>query len=110
MPHHASAQHFLRKYRDAFRAVCCQHGATQRRLDELLQAMGAPPLVARRGEAVVPRALAAAHEARVAFAERRQAAARRVPEWARALLSRMRTPQGMAAQCQERRERADDKV
>jgi hypothetical protein len=100
-------QHFLRKYRDAFRAVCCQHGATQRRLDELLQAMGAAPLVSRRGEAILPRARAAAHEARAAFAERRQAAARIVPEWARALLARMRTPQGMTQQC---RDSADDKV
>ena len=85
------AQHFLRKYRDAFRAVCCQHGATMERLDVLLQSMGAQPLLTRRAGVLAPGG-AAQHAARTEEAERKAAAARRMPQWLRGLLSRLRSP------------------
>lgn len=88
------AQHFLRRYRDALRDVCCENSATQQRLDELLQAMGAAPLVSRRGR-LLPRGAVEEHEARATEREREACAAAqagRLPRWARILLARLRSP------------------
>ena len=83
-------QHFLHRYRDAFRAICCQHGATQRRLDVLLQAMGAQPMEARRGRLLPPWRAREAREGEKE-AEAREAASC-PPRWLLVLLSRLRAP------------------
>jgi hypothetical protein len=98
-------QHYLRKYRDALRAVCCQHGATEQRLDELLQAMGAQPMEARCGR-VLPPGAADAHAARSDVAELASRAARTRPDWLLGLLSRLRAPAVGAAE--QRASRAQD--
>ena len=91
-------QHFLRRYRDAFRAVCCQHNATQRRLDVLLQAMGAPPMEARRGRLLPPPPWRSREHAAKAgeAAEARPPPPPRWLRWLQVLLSRVRAPRASA--------------
>jgi len=87
------SQHFLRRYRDAFRAVCCQHNATQRRLDVLLQAMGAPPMEARRGRLLpLPPWRARDHAAKASEAALARPTPPRWLRWLQVLLSRVRAP------------------
>jgi hypothetical protein len=69
--------------------VCCQHGATQQRLDALLQAMGSQPMEAGRRR-LLP--LPPPSRARENAAKERRAAARAGPRWLQVLLSRLRAP------------------
>ena len=100
------AQHFLRRYRDAFRAVCCQHNATQRRLDVLLQAMGAPPMEARRERLLPPPPWRRGAKAHDEAAQAKKPAPRWL-RWLQVLLSRVRAPR-VSALCPG--DAADDRV
>ena len=67
--------------------MCCQHGATQQRLDVLLQAMGAQPMEARRGRLLPPLPPPPWRKCEHA-AEKKKAQ----PRWLQVLLSRLRAP------------------
>lgn len=94
------------RYRDAFRAICCQHNATHQRLDVLLQAMGAEAMVTRRGRLQLPTPpWARAKEAKAAA----DAKARAPPRWLQVLLSRLRAPHAAAEVSPDKRS-AEDQV
>ena len=81
--------------------MCCQHNATQQRLDVLLQAMGAQPMEARRGPLLpLPPLPWRAREA----AKEKEATARAVPRWLQVISSRLCAPRVAA----ERSLPADD--
>jgi hypothetical protein len=60
--------------------------------------MGARPMTARRAP-VLSLAGLARHAKETADAERKERAARRVPQWMRGLLARMRSPSALAESC-----------